>query len=210
MLDAWREQGADRLDPVRFHRIDALERRAVGHDGTVRRELEVRLSELIAAYADDLERAAARTEVDIDGYAADADAHAALTGLLGHIALHAAARDAGASGQSNAVVFPELGALADARRLWTRVRTESQLRQSLQPAPTGAGPLNSASLVHRSLKLMRELSPGYLQQFLSYVDTLTWMERLGSGAVTMVEEEPRKVAGSKRAKATPRRPRSKS
>ncbi|WP_310731439.1 DUF2894 domain-containing protein, partial [Burkholderia pseudomultivorans] len=27
-LDAWREQHADRLDPVRFQRLDALERRA--------------------------------------------------------------------------------------------------------------------------------------------------------------------------------------
>ncbi|MGD7298559.1 DUF2894 domain-containing protein, partial [Ralstonia pseudosolanacearum] len=31
MLDAWRARGADRLDPVRFHVIAALDRRAAGH-----------------------------------------------------------------------------------------------------------------------------------------------------------------------------------
>ncbi|RAD00266.1 hypothetical protein DN512_06110 [Burkholderia multivorans] len=36
MLDAWREQGAARLDPVRFHRLDALERRAAALDGDAR------------------------------------------------------------------------------------------------------------------------------------------------------------------------------
>ncbi|ERI30971.1 PF11445 domain protein [Burkholderia cenocepacia BC7] len=42
-LDAWREQGADRLDPVRFHRIDALERRAAVLDGAARALLDARL-----------------------------------------------------------------------------------------------------------------------------------------------------------------------
>ena len=44
MLDAWREQGADRLDPVRFHFIEALERRAAGHSGEARRILDDRVS----------------------------------------------------------------------------------------------------------------------------------------------------------------------
>ena len=206
MLDAWRKQGAERMDPVRFHRIDALERRAVGHDGVVRRELEGRLSELIAAYAGDLERAAARTEAGTNGSVVDAAARATLAELVEHITRQAAARDGDVSdNESSSAVFPELGALRDARKLWTRIRAESQLRQSLEQAPNDAGPLNSARLVHRSLTLMRELSPGYLQQFLSYVDALTWMEQLNAGGVAAVAEEaPRAVAGVKRARKTPR------
>jgi hypothetical protein len=38
--------------------------------------------------------------------------------------------------------------------------------------------LNSAVLVHRSLTLMSELSPGYLQHFLMYLDNLAWLEQL--------------------------------
>lgn len=104
MLDAWREQGAARLDPVRFHRLDALERRAAALDGDARALLDARL----AALADEYAQLVART-----------------------------------------------------------------------PAP----PLNSNSLVHRSLSTMRELSPAYLQQFLSYVDALACLEDLvGAGA----------------------------
>ncbi|WP_205171686.1 DUF2894 domain-containing protein, partial [Burkholderia sp. LMG 13014] len=46
-LDAWREQGADRLDPVRFHRIDALERRAAALEGNARALLDARLATLL-------------------------------------------------------------------------------------------------------------------------------------------------------------------
>ncbi|WP_343123492.1 DUF2894 domain-containing protein, partial [Stenotrophomonas pictorum] len=34
-LQAWREQGADRIDPLRFSLIDGLARRAAAHDGQV-------------------------------------------------------------------------------------------------------------------------------------------------------------------------------
>ncbi|MGE8476301.1 MAG: DUF2894 domain-containing protein, partial [Paraburkholderia hospita] len=53
-LDAWREQGDDRLDPLRFHFIDALARRAAAHDGEARRILDARLSTLLEAYAGDI------------------------------------------------------------------------------------------------------------------------------------------------------------
>ena len=36
-LDAWRDCGADRFDPVRFRLIEAMERRAMAHDGETRR-----------------------------------------------------------------------------------------------------------------------------------------------------------------------------
>ena len=68
------------------------------------------------------------------------------------------------------------------------------MRQSLEQVPGNAGPLNSSSLVHRSLSLMRELSPGYLQQFLSYVDALSWMEQMNGGSASA--KRMRLVAGA--------------
>jgi hypothetical protein len=47
----------------------------------------------------------------------------------------------------------------------------------LATVPKNAGPLNSHHLVHQSLTLMRELSPEYLTQFVSYVETLSWLDR---------------------------------
>jgi hypothetical protein len=78
------------------------------------------------------------------------------------------------------------------------------LRQSLARVPGNAGPLNSSSLVHRSLSLMRELSPGYLQQFLSYVDALSWMEQMNGGVAPAGKDAPRTAGTRKSARGTPR------
>lgn len=87
--------------------------------------------------------------------------------------------DLASAGQAS--TYPELPALGEFQKIWSRVRTESQLRQSLEDTPENAGPLNSSALVHRSMALMREISPGYLRHFLSYIDDLSWLERLGEG-----------------------------
>ncbi|OJA24396.1 hypothetical protein BGV47_31645 [Burkholderia ubonensis] len=179
MLDAWRASGADRLDPVRFHRIDALERRAAGHDGDARRLLDARLDVLLAGYADDVERAGGANEPDDVAHARPASG--ALAGLVTHIARDAQADRAG--------IDPAL--IDYFRETWSKVRTEKQYRQALDQVPRNAGPLNSSSLVHRSLSLMRDLSPGYLQQFLSYVDALAWLEDLAGGGAQAEKEAPR-------------------
>ncbi|WP_222837859.1 DUF2894 domain-containing protein [Lysobacter antibioticus] len=203
MLDAWREQGADRMSPMRFHRIDALARRAAAHGGEVRRLLDSRLAELIGAYAGDLEQAAPKAEA-AGAATADACADAGLSGLVDYIADRATLRDGlAADGASSGAAFPELGALDEFRRLWSKLRVESQLRQSLEQSPANAGPLNSGRLVHRSLTLMSELSPGYLQQFLAYVDALTWIEQMSDSGVLALEDTQR--SGSKRVREKPRK-----
>lgn len=117
--------------------------------------------------------------------------------LLGHLAKqHSPAVDLDAE-------------LARVRKLWDATRTRSQLQQAELhlPEKESTGPLNSAALVHRAMELMRELSPGYLQHFLSYVDDLSWMERLSVAAAAPEKEAPRPATiGTKKpkAKAKPR------
>ncbi|WP_175158947.1 DUF2894 domain-containing protein [Paraburkholderia fynbosensis] len=223
-LDAWRARGADRLDPVRFHFIAALERRAAAHGGEARRMLDERLSGLLDAYAADLERATAAAASAAAAAAAEAEAKAeaeaqaeaeaaaatapvstsreraqeTLADLIGHIARHVQAE------RADAASYPELPALDYFRDVWSKVRAEKQMRQSLAQVPGNAGPLNSSSLVHRSLSLMRELSPGYLKQFLSYVDTLAWMEQLNGGGAPVGKEAPRAGSGGKGARGKAR------
>ncbi|RXV69134.1 DUF2894 domain-containing protein [Burkholderia stabilis] len=181
-LDAWREQGADRLDPVRFHRIDALERRAAALDGDARGLLDARLATLIEGFAAIVAQADEATEVsEMAEAATDAPPRGALAGLVDRLA-----RDAQADRRG---LDPEL--LDYFRTMWSKVRTEQQYRQSLDQVPRNAGPLNSNSLVHRSLATMRELSPEYLQQFLSYVDALAWLEDLAGGGAQPEKEAPR-------------------
>lgn len=179
-LDAWRARGADRLEPVRFYFMEALERRAAGHSGEARRILDERLAALLDAYARDLKE---RAPV-VAKHAAPVGP-ASARGALGKL-VNDVANDAGRS-----TSWPDLEALDYFRTLWSTFSTERQLRQSLEQVPGNAGPLNSSSLVHRSLSLMRELSPGYLQQFLSYVDTLSWMEQMNSGSAVPDKDAPR-------------------
>ena len=181
-LDAWREQGADRLDPVRFHRLDALEKRAAALDGDARALLDARLATLLEGFAEIVTRAG---EAATANSAAQANAQAPARGAIGGL-VERLARDAQADRRG---IDPEL--IDYFRAMWSKVRTEQQYRQSLDQVPRNAGPLNSNSLVHRSLATMRELSPAYLQQFLSYVDALAWLEDLAGGGAQPEKEAPR-------------------
>lgn len=226
VLEAWRAQGADRFDRAGFARIDALARRAAGHDGDVRRVLDARLGELIGAYAQALQRRpagrdpagagqarAAGPAIDASAAAATAkpaankrgrrkartgeDAAAPPTLAALAARLDAAAAARGAA-QGRAHAYPQLPALDEFRMRFARLRMDRQLRRSLEQAPGDAGPLNSARLVHRALNTMQALAPEYLQQFMAYLDALAWMERLGGGAGEA--EEPAAAAGGKRAR----------
>lgn len=198
-LDAWRESGADRLDPRRFHLIVALARRAAIHHGAARQVLDERVAELVGAYAADVERAADVAPVagTADQQGAEAAGEAAdeaqsLAALVEYLAGHT----------QRSATYPELPALDYFRGVWSKVRAEKQIRQSLAPVSGNAGPLNSSSLVHRALSLMSELSPGYLKHFLSYVDTLSWMEQMGGSGAPASKETPRSTtAGRSRSKA---------
>ncbi|WP_044845326.1 MULTISPECIES: DUF2894 domain-containing protein [unclassified Burkholderia] len=196
-LDAWREQGADRLDPVRFHRLDALEKRAAALDGDARALLDARLAMLLEGFAQIVARAG---EAAAAGSAAQANAQAPARGAIGGL-VERLARDAQADRRG---IDPAL--IDYFRAMWSKVRTEQQYRQSLDQVPRNAGPLNSNSLVHRSLATMRELSPEYLQQFLSYIDALAWLEDLAGGGAQPEKEAPRAKAAKtlKPAKKTTR------
>ncbi|WP_118183447.1 DUF2894 domain-containing protein [Paraburkholderia phosphatilytica] len=220
-LDAWRAQGADRVNLTRYRFIDALERRAAGYDGDARRVLDERLATLIAAYADEIERA--------DGVVKTANAAATLNAtparntlrdLVNQMHIRRAATEGGNDDASTARAAsrglhshasPDLPVLDFFRETWSKVSAEKQLRQALERVPGNAGPLNSNSLVHRSLALMRECSPGYLQQFLSYVDALAWMEQLAGPIMgnhtptpTATAEPPRAASAKKGARGKSR------
>ncbi|WP_087734900.1 DUF2894 domain-containing protein [Paraburkholderia piptadeniae] len=199
-LEAWRKQGADRLDPTRFHFIDAMARRAAAHHGEARRILDERLSALLEAYAADLHRKNDACDADA---VSNSPAHA--RGPLGKLADYIAASQAPAEVDSQLIAHawhrvssnPQLETLDYFRQTWSKLSAEKQLRQSLEQVPGNAGPLNSSSLVHRSLSLMRELSPGYLQQFLSYVDALSWMEQMTGGIASPAKDAPRAASPKK-------------
>jgi hypothetical protein len=159
----------DTVPAIRARLIAAIEQRAAGLDGEARRALDTRLAEL--------------RSLDADAPAAAAEANATpphsspLRELVEQLA-----RDT----LPGRAAYPDVPALADFRRLWSTLRADSQLQQSIAHTAADAGPLNSTALASRAIALMRELSPGYLRPFLAYVDDLAWLEQFNrAGAVTV-------------------------
>lgn len=230
-LAAWRAEHAERLDPLRFRFLEALARRTEAQQGKARDLLEQKLSALLDAYAAALaaapqsagdaeaavramqpgplgallaqSRAAAVAIRAGNDHGADLEANDEAPTATDAIdtELPAPSPLPTAATAAARLTAPQLPAVEDARRLWTELRSRSQLRQSLQPAPADAGPLNSGVLVHRALALMRTLSPGYLQHFLSYVDALSWLQQLQEAGALATPQKSGSAAGKP---ATPR------
>ena len=186
-LDALQASGADHHDPVRFAYLVALTRRAATATEPVRQLLMAKT----AALADEL---AARPTPFPEAHPESA-APSPLAELLAYISLHAhvqmeATQPATASVAVNRNFRPnfqnssvghspqaaELKSVAYFRNTWSRLSTEQQLTQTLAQAPANAGPMNSQHLVLRSLEVMRDISPDYLQAFMSYIDALIWLD----------------------------------
>jgi hypothetical protein len=61
----------------------------------------------------------------------------------------------------------------------SQLSVAQQVQKALSQAPANAGPINSHMLMLRSLEWMRELSPAYLENFMTYADTLLCLEQHG-------------------------------
>ncbi len=176
---------------MRSHRIAALERRIATQEGDVRQLLQARLDALVAGGPGD-------TRLAVDQATFADTAKPATPGPLDELAASIANR-------SPSTTYPELEALDGFRSLWSRLRADSQLRQSLQQDTEDSGPLNSGRLAHRALLLMRECSPGYTQHFLSYVDALSWMEQFDSSGASGTADATRHAGTKPRTKRKPRK-----
>jgi hypothetical protein len=202
-LDAWRARGQHRVDPVRFRFLEAMARRAAGHGGGARQLLDRRLAALIEAYGRAIEdRAAAQSAAP--GAGAQDGRSEGLAALLAHIARHApaaAAQPAAAGTALRAAPAAELKAVRLFKSTWSRLSADRRLTQSLAKVPENAGPLNSHHLVHRALVLMHELSPEYLNRFMSHVDALLWLEQMQGGAATPAAPNPPRAEGAQKKRA---------
>ncbi|ATE61217.1 DUF2894 domain-containing protein [Thauera sinica] len=206
-LEALRARGAERFDPVGLRFLEALAQRAAARRDDVRRLLDQRLEAAIAGYAerfdsarreaeDAVAHAADRFPEAVDALRQDCEAgdfgalrrrltalgararRSPLAELLAHAGRHA---PAGAPAPAADGPRVELKSLQHFRRTWSKLGIDRQFSHALAHAPENAGPLNSHHLVLRSLTQMRKLSPAYLEQFMSYVDALLWLDQADAG-----------------------------
>lgn len=202
-IETLRARGAARFDPAGFHFIEALARRAATQREAVAGVLERRLADALAAFGERFERAAQAADASTEHAALKFPASATLLAqcreagdfaglgrliarlearaganplaeLVAALGRHASEdRDTGASGHAR----PELKAMAYFRDTWSRLSVDRQLSQALAQAPENAGPLNSQFLVLQALTAMRDISPDYFRQFMTYADTLLWLDQ---------------------------------
>jgi len=205
VIASLRMAGADQTDPVRFHYIEALANRAVAHHGSVRRILDGKLAEALEAFGIGFEQAQSAAKDTIAKaksnypHAADdlqrlfvagdfggverfidtlkqGDPRASLGDLARYITQHSSDTVDGNLKESGGA-HAELKTIRNFRNTWSKLSVDKQVTQAIEQAPENAGPLNSHMLVVRSLALMRDISPDYLNRFVSYVDTLLCLDR---------------------------------
>lgn len=206
-LDALRQQGAQRHDPVRFHQLEALARRLPQAAPDLRPLLQTKLHTALQQCAQRLSQAQAAARAQVDSHihqhpALSAERRAELQRLCAEGDVHtlrrltapgAPARDAAARPLARLnqhlqhITTPPLGAgvgprpelksVQRFRLVWAQWQADQQVNQAIVQRPGNAGPLNSHLLVVRSLARMRELSPDYLQRFMAHLDTLLWLDQ---------------------------------
>lgn len=181
-LEGLRREGADQIDPVRFCYIEALARRSLAYHGAVRQLLDARLAQALAAY---------RKKVVAPLRPASADPASQispLVELVGYIEQQCGdGLDQMVDGRT------ELKTMRRDRATWAKLSAERQMTKAFAQRPHNAGPLNSHLLVLRAIEAMRELSPDYLNRFVSYADTLLWLDQ----ADTRTSRSTRKPAARK-------------
>ncbi len=63
------------------------------------------------------------------------------------------------------------------KETWAKFHSERLVNSAIKGRPENAGPLNSQMLVTRSLFTAQNISPNYLKRFISYIETLLWIEQ---------------------------------
>lgn len=166
-----RNAGADQADPVRFRYIEVLATRTMAHQGEARRILEAKVEEALLAYGN-----GAGTKQRASVTAAGTNRRSPLANLVGDLTRQHPEGVAGIPDEHD-IARPELRALKQYRTTWSQLSVDRQVKQAFRQGPENAGPLNSHMLLLRSIDLMRKTSPDYLNRFMSYVDTLLWLDQ---------------------------------
>ena len=177
-------------DAVRARFAQALARRAAVHAGAARRVLDDRLAALMGESSPTAEPSHAESVNPARGALAELVAHAARHKTSPVLGPAAKPREA----SPHKALTDAAPTLQFFKRTWSRLSADQRLAQSLATLPGNAGPLNSHHLVHRSLTLMRELSPEYLERFVGYIDALQWLEQSNEAAAQEVRPTAAKKA----------------
>lgn len=201
LLHALTLEGAHQFDPVGFHYIETLSSRASAHQGSVKRILEGKLGAATVAFKECFEQAQAERKQTL-ATLTPAEPPETLRGLVRRLAQDRPGQVVGTAVE-RVELRPELRSVRYFRNTWSKLSVNKQVSQALTQAPKNAGPLNSHRVALRSLALMRDISPDYLNRFMSYVDTLLCLDQsekvtLFSGKIHVASDSGKKLKAPRR------------
>ena len=160
---------AAQLDPVGWHYILVLAERTRNQTGPAHALLQAKLNTAVAQLQ--LRLAKPQTPSTLPS----SQTPSPLSALLQDMAAPSAQRPLSPSGHGRL----DNPRVEEFRQQLGKISVQKQVTQAIAQAPQNAGPINSHMLVLRSLGLMRDLSPDYLNRFMAYVDTLLILEDSG-------------------------------
>lgn len=173
--------GAARWDAVGWHYIEVLSQRARSQTGPAHALLNEKLKASLIQFKqrwDDAPKAAKASPP------ARVASPSPLAALLSDMAQQAPAPNTAPSALSvkPAAWRAESPRVQQFKKQLGKISVQKQVKQAIALAPQNAGPINSHMLVLRSLGLMRDASPDYLNRFITYVDTLLCLEEAGKAS----------------------------
>ena len=178
-LDAMRAAGAAHVDAVGWHYIETLAMRSQAQSGPARVLLQAKLQEA-------LQRLDGRMNM------ADhvKDAPEPLPSPLAMLLNDMGSKSAPQGSSRSAGWPPENPRIQAFKKQLSQISVQKQVTQAIAQAPQNAGPINSHMLVLRSLGLMRNISPDYLNRFMAHVDTLLCLKEASKGKLTPKRATP--------------------
>lgn len=169
-LDALRAAGAARFDPVNWHYLQTLAERTQVQGGPAQALLVGKLQVAMRDIQSRMDAAAMATTP-----AAVPNHPSALAALLQDMRTDHQPSDLADGWPA------ENPRIQQFRKQLSQISVQKQVKQAIALAPANAGPINSHMLVLRSLGLMRDISPDYLNRFMAHVDTLLCLDEADKG-----------------------------
>jgi len=178
-LGPLRAAGAARVDAVGWHYIETLAKRTQTQSGPARLLLHTKLQEA-------LHRFDARMSTAVQPQKAPEPLPSPLATLLQDMKPKTAPQ-----GSGRPTGWPSENPRIQAfKKQLSQISVQKQVTLAIAQAPQNAGPINSHMLVLRSLGLMRDISPDYLNRFMAHVDTLLCLDEAGKGKSTPKRAAP--------------------
>lgn len=194
-IAALREAGAADFDPVQFHLLQVLARRATVQPASVRRILDCKLVLALARFQQRLKQGQLKANNSITTPPSQSVSRPGPLGLLAQHAAQNTLKKTGSQSTEHAQALHDPKSVQYFRTTWSRLNTCKQVAKAIDQAPKNAGPINSHGLVLKSLVLMRDASPDYLNRFVSYAETLLMLDHCDGGkSVRALTKRPAKTS----------------